>query len=412
VERRTGRAYHGHECGGERLWGGPLRPGNRPVGRSAVATASPGEREADYSRKSMGFPQTDEGVGSFSAPTTAVRAQRPNPFVRLVLAASGLVALGLWALARTLPTPDLHLPALQVVPPGSTLLVVARPAPLRARGLWRLPKGSEPAKLLADVTGACKINLLDEVDEVALATPGSARDGTFGAVFSGTFLAAPRVACVERLARDRGRLATRTRAGANKRFVVLTDETSGASFAATNGLLLVGSAAYVGEMIRTADGSVEGGAVSAATEPLHRGLQRELADGALVVASLRLTADTREAIRREVGDPTAPASQIVGLVGSVRPAPTSPSGDSRAGALGLKGLVACEDEVSAKALTEVVERLARDAEGTVTARFLGLSPLLHDRIVTTEGRGAVLRTEASPETLGALLDAAEKVWSP
>jgi hypothetical protein len=156
---------------------------------------------------------------------------------------------------------------------------------------------------------------------------------------------------------------------------------------------------------------VETGASSAATEPLHRGLRQELADGALLVASLRLTADTREAIRREVGDPQAPASQIVGLLGSVRRASPTANGPA-SGALRLTGMVACEDETSAKALTEVVERLARDAEGTVTARFLGLAPVLHDRQVTTEGRGAILRTQTSPATLGSLFDAAEKVWSP
>lgn len=352
-----------------------------------------------------------EHLASGSRPVPA--AGRPNPFARALGVASVATALLLAALARRLPSPDLHVPALSVIPSGSTLLVVARPGPLQALGLLRLPKSAEPSRLLAEIATTCKINPLDEVDEVALATPGSARDGTFGLVLTGTFPAAPRVACIERLARDHGRSEglTKRRAGAHQRFqlLALADDERGASVALADGLLLIGSAAYVAEMIRTADASLDGlsaGASggSAATEAMHQGLRREFGEGALVVASLRLLADTRETIRREVGDPNAPAGQIVGLLGSVR-------SDGRTSRLQVAGMVACEDEASAKAMADVVERMARDAEGTATARFLGLAPLLHDRSVTTEGRAAVLRTHAAAATLGSLLDAVEKAWA-
>lgn len=320
--------------------------------------------------------------------------------LRTLIVTALAAGLGLAALGRTLPSPDLHVPALAALPQGATLVVVARPALLRAKGLWKLPTSSEPAKQLARIASTCGFDPLEGVDEIAVATPGSARDGAFGVVVSGSFFAAPREACAQRLARDRDKVLERGFGGPDRRFVVLTD-TSGdgrATLALTDGMLLAGDAAYVAEMMRTlasADGS-------AAVDPTHAGLRRDIAEGAALAVSLRLTADTRETIRRELHDPKAPASNIVGLFASLR---TSPR-------IGLRGVVACEDEGSAAAMTEVLERMAKDAEGSLTARFLGLVPLLRSRVVKAEGRGAVIAAETDPAAASLLIGAIGGVLSP
>lgn len=320
--------------------------------------------------------------------------------LRTLVVTGLLAAVGLGALARTLPSPDLHVPALALVPQGATLVVLARPTELRAKGLWKLPPASEPAKLLARIASTCGLDPLEGVDEIAVATPGSARDGAFGIVVSGHFLAAPRVACAERLARDRDKSIERSSGGADRRFVVLTDQGGDgrATLALTDGLLLAGDVGYVTEMMRT----LAAGAGSAVQDPTHAGLRRELADGAALAASLRLTADTRETIRRELGDPKAPARNIVGLFGGLR---TSPN-------VQLRGVIACEDEASAAAMTDVVERMAKDAEASTTARFLGLVPLLRSRVTKTEGRGAVVRAETDVAAAGLLLSALGGAVSP
>lgn len=313
------------------------------------------------------------------------------------------------AIARTLPSPDLHAPALRAVPAGATLLVVVKPAPFAAKGLWKLPPASAPAKLLARFSSVCGVTALDALDEIAIATPGSAKDGTFALVATGRFRAAPVEACLTRLARDDGRTIERTAAREGQPFVKLHDtSTSGSAtsgmasgrptLALADGVLLAGDASYVDEMIRV----LAGQAPSAEDDPLHTGLRHELASGAALAASLRLTADTREAIRREIGDPKAPAGHIVGLLGSVRVGPN----------VALRGLVACDDEASANALREVIERMAADAEGSITARFLGLVPLLHARATKTEGRAAVIATDTDPNGAAAITNAAFSAWAP
>ena len=320
--------------------------------------------------------------------------------VRSLLVFGVAASMALAALARTLPSPDLHVPALAALPAGATLLVVAKPAQLRTKGLWKLPPTSEPAKLLARVASTCGLDPLEGVDEIGVATPGSARDGAFGVVITGDFFAAPREACALRLARDRDKTIERTTAGVEGRFVVLTD-TSGdgrATLALTDGMLLAGDASYVAAMMRT----LAGGEASAAADPTHAGLRRELDGGAALVASLRLTADTRETIRRELRDPKAPASNIVGLFASLR----------TTSKISLRGVVACEDEASATAMTDVVERMAKDAEVSTTARFLGLVPLLRSRSTKTEGRGAIITAETDPAAASLLLGALGGALSP
>lgn len=380
---RVGRGFFDRgEEGSREAHGRRLPRISAGLRQSGGAAPEPSERRAVAAgtREDVGDPGYHPGV------------KRGGWTLAFLTGGAALLAL----LARRLPSPDLHVPALSAVPAGATFLALARPVELRAAGLWKLPVGALPARLLQRVSSTCGKDPLEGVDEIAVATPASALDGAFGIAVTGVFRAAPWEACLLRLARDDGKSLDVRRPEERDRFVRLTDPSGDgqATIALADGVLLAGSARYVADMRET----LAGRRVSAATDPLHAGLRRDAPASALI-ASLRLTADTREAIRLEIRDPTAPAARIVGLLGSVTLGQKTT----------LRAVVACEDDAAGRAMTDVLARLADDAEASTTARFLGLVPLLRTRTLATEGRAAVLTAVATPETaaaLGAALGAA------
>jgi hypothetical protein len=313
----------------------------------------------------------------------------------VVVAASLCVGAGLLTLvARTARRPDLSEPAAQAIPAGPQLLATLDLRKLRGTPLGALfaGKGREVVQLERGdlLRQICGFDPVEQVLEVAFAVPGSATDGEFGVAASGD-LSAPRLAeCAARVTAARGGRPVTLREG---EFLVVTDvAAAGAGVVAVRngGLLLMGGGPYVRQMMAAA----ERRAPSVLSDARHVALRGEVGEREALVISALLTADGRDRVRAELGDPRAPAGSVIGL---------SLSGTA-ADPISLHAMIGCDRAEPCAELARSLEGLRKSDEADVGKRLLGLREPLEKATVQALGPTVHVRLALPQATLLRLVE--------
>lgn len=219
-----------------------------------------------------------------------------------------LWGLLIWVGARRAQAPVLYAPATQAVPAGPLVLATVDLRSLRGTSLGGLLGGRGERMLGADLRAVCGGDPFASAAELALAMPAAPGDGEFGVVVAGELSAIELTRCAERVIQARGGRPVTLREGD---FLVVTDVASpGEGLVAVRhgGPLLFGGAPYVRRMMDTAARR----APSVEADARHVALRGEAGEGALVASAL-LTADLRERLRGELGEPDAPLAGVVGV---------------------------------------------------------------------------------------------------
>jgi hypothetical protein len=277
---------------------------------------------------------------------------------------------------RSAQRPVLYGPALGAVPAGPAALLSVDLRQLRGSAAAASGAGRARRLLGADLTALCGVDPLAAAEELVIAVPGAPADGEFGAAAAGPLDAAAVSECAARVVGSRGGRPVTLREG---EFLVITDVLSaGAGVVAVRpgGPLLFGGASYVRQMMA----AVERRAPSVLSDARHMALRGEVGDRQALVLSTLLTADGRDRIRAELGDPRAPAASVLGLGLSA----------SASDPVRLHGLVGCDRAEPCAQLADTLRRLrdSQETEGLLAV----LRPLSQ---ATIEARGATIHAEAS-----------------
>lgn len=281
--------------------------------------------------------------------------------------AAAIVALAVMLTRRgTAPTRSGILPArpLAVIPPGAAFVVTADLARLRTTAAGRI-LAQTAWQELDPARAPCGFEPLRDVDEVALAVPGTGLAAAAGraasasdvvVVASGRFVAAVVADCVAQKIMARGGDLVRTGIGS---FIAVRDRKSPGEIAVRNGLLVLSDGAYLRGVLDAADGHARAGSELERTgDALHSELRRSFGKSAPVIATMALPSGWLE---RAMDDPNAAQSPLARLRSAAFRAEV---GDH----IAVQALLACETADGCAA----VERFLTDARADLTL-LLGAS---------------------------------------
>lgn len=280
-------------------------------------------------------------------------------------------------MTRVIQRPDLTQPALAAIPAGAQLIASVDLRRLRTTPFARVLSGKSRALLQPagdgsnELTRLCGFDPLDLAQDLALAVPPSPTDGELAVAATGPFSAASLTTCASRIVTAREGRPVTLREGD---FLVVTDvSASSAEVVAVRdgGPLLLGSASYVRQMMATA----ERRAPSAQTDARHVALRSEVGERQPLVLSALLTADGRDRVRAELGDPGAAAASVIGLSLSAS------AGDPVA----LHGMIGCDQGEPCAQLARSLDALRKSDEGELGKQLLGLKEPLDAATIAAEG---------------------------
>lgn len=270
---------------------------------------------------------------------------------------------------------------LDVIPEGAMLVAVVDVEALRATDVGRnlLGEGRSVAGL-GEVATLCGGDPMDAVAELGFAVPGMGADAGFGVFATGAFDAERLLSCASRIVEKRGgRPLRQERDG----FAVLRDasmELSSAELAvADGGPLVLAEAAYLRASLEVAAAR----APSTRAEAEHRHL-RGLLDPGVITATVVLSEEQRRSLVDELRAQKMADSPFAAL--------TSAGLSVQIGEeLRLHAVLRCSDAARCAAVAALVDEARHDEAGSVTARVVGLAPVLERMRVAAEGDSVQLR---------------------
>lgn len=381
-----------------------------PAARSRVAVEKSG---AESAKKKPGqVRRRAETRSDPPQPTThaaTAGANRRVGFITMGVSAL-LVAGGVYLAARgsdtpvpgptTSQAPPVPRQIMDVVPRGATIVVTADLRALRSSPLVAPYLGGQSLPGLGDVPRICGFDPIAMVDQIAIAVPQEG-EADFGIAALGGFSDSSMTDCARKIVDARGGRSLVSSSGPFRSVRDAASPSAG-EIAVKSGLLLWGGGQYLRTMVSTADGTQPG----LPADSFHSRMRAELSGYETAQATILLSDSQRANVADEItkaqgskegGRPPVALAYVSGAALGVRLV-----GD----AASLLLVVVADKASQSGEVKAWLESMLVDAAQGMTAKLLGLAPLVERIRLSIVGTTVRAELDASVAELETVVDRA------
>lgn len=389
----------------------PAPPTKKGTVRRASGPAEPPKKSAKSAPR-RAEPRSDPPEPTTTHPAQSIEGQGADSRTSrrigfLAMGASALlVAGGVYLAARgsdaTVPGPTSSqaAPALprnmmEVVPRGATIVVTADLRALRSSPLAAPYLGGQSVPGLGDVPRICGFDPIAMVDQIAIAVPEDG-EADFGIAAMGGFSDSAMADCARKIVEARGGRSLVSSAGPFRSVRDAASPTAG-EIAVKPGLLLWGGGQYLKTMVSTADGTQPG----LESDSFHTRMRTELQGYETAQATILLSDSQRANVADEITKAQGRAPVALAFVSGAA------LGVRLVGDSASLLLIVVADKASQSGEVQAwLESVLADASEGMTAKLLGLTPLVSRIRLSVVGSTVHAELDANVAELETVVDRA------